>query len=511
MNTNNGLILIVDDTEQNLEVLGNILSENGYDLAIATNGIEALENVNLRIPDLILLDIMMPEMDGYETCQRLKQIERTKNIPVIFLTAKIETEDILKGFFIGGIDYITKPFRKEELLARVSTHVKLQKTQKALGESEKKLRNLVQNSEDGIILLNEEGLLIEWNPKMEKLTGLFFDEVNQILFTDIYLKILDLPKEKKIEDKIKNDFKNILKTGDIPHNYKNQEATLLNIDGSRSIIEVSFFSIETDSGYMIGADFRDITVRKRINEEIEKIQKLEAIGTLAAGVAHNFNNLMQGVLGNIQLALFSVNPNEKSYDLLVQAMKNLPRAKDLTNELITFARGNAINEHKIDFSSMLQEIISDFSKETNIKFNLEVAKDLWETHLDEIQIKQALNNIILNAAQSMHKGGTVDIKTVNVTEDELRRIPVIIQKDKYLKISIRDQGIGIPRENYIKIFDPFFTTDMPRKKGLGLSIAYSIIRRHEGYIDFTSEIGSGTTFNVYLPVKSEPEKPEMTD
>jgi PAS domain S-box-containing protein len=504
MNTTNGLILIVDDTEQNLEVLGNILSENGYDLAIATNGFEALEIVSSKVPDLILLDIMMPEMDGYETCQRLKQIERTKNIPIIFLTAKVETEDILKGFFVGGIDYITKPFRKEELLARVSTHVKLQKTQKALSESEKKLRNLVQNSEDGIILINEDGLLIEWNPQMEKMTGLFFDEVNRAPFIDIYYKILDTRENKGIEE-TRADFKNILKTGEIPSKFKNQELTILNIDGTRSILEGSFFSIETEKGFMVGADFRDITVRKRIQEEIEKIQRLEAIGTLAGGIAHNFNNLMQSVLGNIQLALLNIKPKEKAYDLLMHSLQNLPRARDLTNELITFARGNSLSVRVINFSTLINEIIEVLSHDFNVKYELEIPQDLWSTELDEIQTKQALNNIILNAAQSMPNGGIITIKASNVSEDKTRGIPIILQKDKYLKISVQDHGIGIPRENYIKIFDPFFTTDMPRKKGLGLSIAYSIIRRHEGYIDFVSEIGSGTTFNIYLPVKSSSE------
>lgn len=499
MNNTNGLILIVDDTEQNLEVLGNILSENQYDLAIATNGIEAIDLVHSKIPDLILLDVMMPEMDGIETCQRLKQSERTKNIPIIFLTAKVETEDILKGFLVGGIDYITKPFRKEELLARVSTHVKLQKTQKALSDSEKKLRNLVENSEDGIILLNEEGLIVEWNPKMEKMTGLFYSEVLETPFHDIFYKILDIKENKNFEQKLKNDFKNILMTGEIPNNYKNQEITVLNIDGSRSVLENSFFTIGTENGYMVGANFRDITVRKRIREEIEKIQKLEAIGTLAAGIAHNFNNLMQGILGNIELALVNVEENEKTFNLLISALKSIPRARDLTNELITFARGGVPLKNKIDLLNILDVLLADSAEAPGITIENRIAENLWQIEADSIQLKQALNNIILNAIQSMPKGGTVLIKAVNISEEETRKIPIIFQREKYIKISIRDQGIGIPRENYTKIFDPFFTTNMALRKGLGLSIAHSIIRRHEGYIDFTSEIGSGTTFNIYLP------------
>jgi two-component system, sensor histidine kinase and response regulator len=127
-------VLIVDDNPQNIQVLGNILRENGYKISVAMNGKDALNFVNKTIPDLILLDIMMPEMDGYETCKLLKENETTKEIPVIFLTAKVETDDIVKGFSVGGVDYITKPFRKEELLARVRTHLKLKHTEIELRE-----------------------------------------------------------------------------------------------------------------------------------------------------------------------------------------------------------------------------------------------------------------------------------------------------------------------------------------------------------------------------------------
>ena len=119
------LILIVDDNPQNLQFLGKLLAENGYKLCIAQNGLEALEFVKTKMPDLILLDVMMPEMDGYEACRRLKAQQSFKHIPVIFLTARADTEDIVKGFEVGGVDYVTKPFNSVELLARVKTHVEI--------------------------------------------------------------------------------------------------------------------------------------------------------------------------------------------------------------------------------------------------------------------------------------------------------------------------------------------------------------------------------------------------
>jgi len=503
MSNENGLILIVDDTEQNLEVLGSLLSENNYDLAIATNGIEAIESINNTIPDLILLDIMMPEIDGYETCRRIKQQERTKDIPIIFLTAKVETEDIIKGFHVGGIDYITKPFRKEELLARVMTHIKLRKTQKALVESEAKLRNFVNNSEDGIILLNEDGLILEWNPKMERMTGLFFEEVGNSSFSEIYYKILDSDKNDSEQTRLKNDINYMCKTGEVPYSYKNQEIIICNIDGSKNVLENGFFTIETVKGFMVGANFRDVTIRKRIQEEIEKIQRLDAIGILASGIAHNFNNIMQGIVGNIELALEKISKNDRVDDLLINALKNLPRAKELTNELITFAKNSLLKKVKLNADGILNQIKNETAVSPGVCIEYDRAEELWSIDADEFQIKQAIGNIVSNAVQSIKNSGKVYVHALNVSEEEVRKIPVIIQKSRYIKISVKDEGIGIPRENYKKIFDPFFTTNRPNRRGLGLSIAYSIIRRHDGYMDFTSEIGSGTTFNVYLPVSEE--------
>src|SRR5262245_60953956 len=116
-------ILVVDDTPANIQSLAATLKEKGYQISVATNGRQALDAVAKLRPDLILLDVMMPEMDGFETCRRLKASATTSDIPVIFLTARTETEDIVKGFELGAVDYVSKPFNAHELLARVHTHL----------------------------------------------------------------------------------------------------------------------------------------------------------------------------------------------------------------------------------------------------------------------------------------------------------------------------------------------------------------------------------------------------
>ncbi len=124
-NADKPIILIVDDVPKNLQVLGTILYQQGCEIAMADSGASALETLEEINPAMILLDVMMPEMDGYEVCEKIKANPKTKDIPVIFLTAKTETEDIVKGFRMGAVDYLTKPFNSEELIARVRTQLEL--------------------------------------------------------------------------------------------------------------------------------------------------------------------------------------------------------------------------------------------------------------------------------------------------------------------------------------------------------------------------------------------------
>lgn len=142
------LVLVVDDYPKNLQILGNLLKEGHFKVAIASDGMQALDFVNKKQPDLILLDIMMPGMDGFEVCRRLKKDELTREIPILFITALAETENKLKGFALGGEDYITKPFSKEEVLARVKVFIERNQAVRDLKKSQVQLEAFNLNLED---------------------------------------------------------------------------------------------------------------------------------------------------------------------------------------------------------------------------------------------------------------------------------------------------------------------------------------------------------------------------
>lgn len=164
MKTRKSLILAVDDNPQNLQFLGKLLSDNGYDVAMSQNGRHALSFIKKGEPDLILLDVMMPDIDGFEVCRSLKADLSTRHIPVIFLTARTSPDDIIKGFDAGGVDYVTKPFNSAELLARIRTHIEI-----------KMLRNLLPMCSKCKKIRDDEGF---W-----KQVDAYIEEHSNVIFT----------------------------------------------------------------------------------------------------------------------------------------------------------------------------------------------------------------------------------------------------------------------------------------------------------------------------------------
>ncbi len=240
--------------------------------------------------------------------------------------------------------------------------------------------------------------------------------------------------------------------------------------------------------------------RKHSEEELIRAQKLESVGILAGGISHDFNNLMTIVLGNISLAKLDINPENENYERLTEAEKAIIRSRDLTQKLLDFAQGAAIDKEAISISSLLSDSVCFVLTGSRIRCDLQVPDDLWMVEADERQMRQVFQNLTFNAEQAMPDGGDVTVKAENVhirTEDSSA-----LKEGRYVKVSIKDNGRGIPEKALPKIFDPYFTSQRlgPAKGlGLGLAITYSIIKNHKGYIDVSSRVKEGTLFTIYLP------------
>ncbi len=256
------------------------------------------------------------------------------------------------------------------------------------------------------------------------------------------------------------------------------------------------------NGKKIGAILviSDITERNRMEEEMLKSSKIESLGVFAGGIAHDFNNLLTAIIGNISLARLESKNASEIEELLKDAEKISLRARDLTRQLLTFSRGGAPVLSISCVKDLLEENVAFVLSGSNVKPSIETSPDLWNVEIDEGQISQVIHNFVLNAMQAMPSGGIVRIAAENASPEEIRRLP--LDKRDYVKIIISDTGCGISRDNLARIFDPFFTTKV-KGNGLGLAVCYSIINRHEGYIDVESSLGKGTTFRIFLPASKK--------
>ncbi len=241
---------------------------------------------------------------------------------------------------------------------------------------------------------------------------------------------------------------------------------------------------------------KEMVERARTEDELLKARRLESIGLLAGGIAHDFNNLLTAIVGNISLSKMFVNPEEKVFKRLNEAEKASMRARDLTQQLLTFSKGGAPIKRTASIAELLIDSASFALSGSNVKCEFALPEDLWSVEIDEGQISQVVNNVIINADHAMTEGGMVRVKAENTVLDDKIGLP--LNAGHYVKISIEDQGTGIPEEHLPKIFDPYFTTKA-KGSGLGLTTCYSIIKRHEGLITVESKVGAGTTFYIYLP------------
>ena len=243
-----------------------------------------------------------------------------------------------------------------------------------------------------------------------------------------------------------------------------------------------------------------IAEKHKIEEELFKTRHLESLGLLAGGIAHDFNNLLTAILGNISLAKFIADKSDKIYARLEDAEKASERAKDLTQQLLTFSKGGAPIKKVTSIADVIKDSAGFALRGSKSKCELALSDDLWPVEVDVGQISQVVNNLAINADQAMPEGGVIKISSENVilTQDQISTL----QPGRYVRISVNDGGIGISQENLPKIFTPYFTTKQ-RGSGLGLATSYSIVNKHDGLITVESEIGAGTTFYVYLPMSDK--------
>jgi two-component system cell cycle sensor histidine kinase/response regulator CckA len=357
---------------------------------------------------------------------------------------------------------------------------------KAKEEEEARYLTLVEQARDGVVIVSgQDGVWKFVNTAMTEITGYTAEEMIGRPFWEIAVP--------EYWDPLLQQYQLHLTGHDIPASY---EARLQARDGTIKDVEVSAGLVQYQGKTAMLGIVRDITSRKRMEDELLKAQKLESIGILAGGIAHDFNNLLTAIIGNISL----IEMHTKSGCSISGAVKNTEKAsqqaRELTQQLLTFSKGGKPVRKAASIAGLLKDAARLALSGSNVRYRLSIPDDLWWAEIDEGQINQVTNNLVINADQAMPGGGTIDIIAENIVVGTRDALP--LKEGRYIKVSIRDQGIGIPQEYLHRIFDPYFTTKQ-KGSGLGLAICYSIIKKHAGYLTVKSTSGVGTTFSFYLP------------
>ncbi|MCF8053226.1 MAG: response regulator [Desulfobacterales bacterium] len=544
-------VLVVDDLEEARHLLKKILEKNGFSVTTAANGKEALEAVRRSPPDLIVSDILMPEMDGYQFCQKVRQQEGLDHIPFVFYTATYtDQRDKELAMQMGADGFIVKPEPIASLVAkirRIAEKGKKGRIDRSSGgsSSEDEMftlydERLVKKLEKKMLQLEQENQLRRQSEVELKDTMTFFQTLIDTLPSPVFYKdaegrylggnrawseqivglpladvvgktVFELPWnfQPELAEKIHEVDLSLMQTGGT----EDHETRMQFSDGRRRDFMVKkavYYDAEGRKAGIVGLMF-DLTEknlaeaeRRKLEEQLRQAVKMEAVGTLAGGIAHDFNNLLTTILGCVHLIEAEKSPVEQPDEDLAEIEKAAQRAAKLTQQLLAFSRKQPArlqvfdpNQRIADLEKMLRRTIGE-----NIRLTLDLAPDLSPIRADPGQIEQVLVNLAVNARDAMPDGGRLSLETGNVRLEPSfftqRRIEEA--SGNYVRIKVSDTGAGMTAEVIEQIFDPFFTTKKRgRGTGLGLSTVYGIVKQNSGFVLAESEPEQGTTITVYLP------------
>ncbi len=396
----------------------------------------------------------------------------------------MDYEEKTKGELISELKSLKS---KVESLEYRQSEEKWRTSEKTLQQSREKYRRLVENLQDNYFFYahNTDGIFTYISPSLTNILGYSVEE-----FLTHYSEYLtDNPINEKVEGHTEGSIKGIKQP---PY-----EVEIYHKDGTVRSLHVQEVPIFDDNRKVIAVEgiAQDITERRKMEKELIKAQKLESIGVFAGGIAHDFNNSLQAILGFVTMARMHTKSKKELHKLLEKAYEAVLQATDLTQQLLTFSKGGEPIKRIISVSELITNSTKLAMSGSSVMCELVIADKLWQIEADKGQLSQVINNLIINADQAMTKGGCIKIQAVNINITKKDSLP--FPEGCYVKITVEDSGIGIAQEHLQRIFDPYFTTKQ-NGSGLGLATVYSIVKKHDGHISVDSEIGVGTTFNIFL-------------
>ena len=391
---------------------------------------------------------------------------------------------------------------QEEIALRNQTEKALRKSEDKNREiyskakrAEQIYRSLLHSSADAIATYDLKGRTVYISPAFTKIFGWTLEEMKG--------KRMPFVPQSESESTMAI-IRNLVEDGTQCQGFETKRYAK---DGRLLDVSISASRYNDHEGNPIGTlvILRDISEKKRLESQLQYIERMEAIGTLAGGIAHDFNNLMMGMLGNISLILYDIGSESPYYEKLKNIEKLIQSGSKLTSQLLGYARKGKYEVRPINLNQLVEESSETFGRtRKEIVIHREFAEDLSSVMADEAQIQQILMNLFINAADAMPGGGDLFLKTLNVTHEDIGDKPYKPRSGDYILLKVSDTGTGMGQKVMDRIFEPFFTTkDLGRGSGLGLASVYGIIKGHGGYIDVESEKGRGAIFSIYLPASEK--------
>jgi two-component system cell cycle sensor histidine kinase/response regulator CckA len=549
--------LIVEDSPTQAEQLRIILESNGFEVETAVNGEEALDRFHRSRFDMVITDILMPGISGYDVCRKIKAEPEGKQIPVILLTTLNNPMEIVQGLECGADNFITKPYAPDYLLARIrsildnkrlrtdsklklgveifflgrrftissdkeqilglliSTFEDIVQTNRELHASQRELA--AANAKIELYARQLEGKVRASEEKYRALMENALDAIHVLSPDGTILEanlaaetLVGRPRREQLgrsflelipaegRDAVAGHFGGMLETGSL-----HESSSVLRSDGRTIPIEVSASRVDVGGEPLILAIVRDVSERRQLEEQFRQSQKMEAVGQLAGGIAHDFNNLLTAILGYAGLLATQAGQGSPLSESIGEIRKAGERAALLTQQLLAFSRRQVLlpevlnlNGIVTEMENMLRRLIGE-----DVELFTTCASSLGRAKADRGQIEQVLMNLAVNARDAMPKGGKLTIETANVALDEsYARDHAEVRPGAYVLLAVSDTGVGMDADTLSHMFEPFFTTKEKGKgTGLGLATVYGIVKQSGGHIWVYSELGRGTTFKVYLP------------
>ncbi len=536
MEEQQGNLLVVDDDPKIREMISFRLKREGHSVIAAASGQEALDCIQSGKLDLVLLDNYLPEITGLEVLKIIREKHSVTQLPVIMVTGKSQSEDIVEALGLGANDYVTKPIDFPVALARIQTQLSLKRAeealrkvseelehrvevrtaelvrsnealqseiadrkrvQEALRSSEDRYRDLIENANDIIYTHDLNGNLLSVNKAAELAMGYQRPELLKMNIA----QWVSPSQQESVRKEVRLQVQRLEQKASYPLEVITKDGRELTLDVSARLIYREGIPIAVEG------IARDVTDRILLEERLQHSQKMEAVGRLAGGIAHDFNNLLTAITGYSELLLSradALGPLRRYLDEILRAGRS---SESLTRQLLAFSRRQVLQPKVLDLNSVVGNIHKILRRliGEDIELVTVFGMELGRIKADPGQLQQVILNLAVNARDAMPQGGKLVIETGNVelNEEEARRR--VTQLGHYVMLTVRDTGCGMEAETISHIFEPFYTTkEQGKGTGLGLSTVYGIVKQSDGSIWVSSQPGQGTVFQIYFPQVEEP-------